>query len=511
MADLIGRQIGNYLIEDKIGEGGMAIVFKGQDLNLHRPVAIKVLHTHFANQDQFRERFLLEARTLARLGNHPSIISVYDFGNLDGDYYTVMEFVPGSNLQTHIWHLRGSGQLFLLNEILLTIAQIADGLGFAHRNSVVHRNVKPSNVMFRLLEEPDREGDLAMRAIITDFGLAKLLEDGLATEPGVIVGTLAYMSPEQCQGEEVDGRSDLYSLGIMLYQLATGQLPFPVRTPSEAIQMHVHEKPPPPQEIRPGLASEVTKIIEQAIAKEPNERFQTGETMANALRSAELSLTQADIAKRAPDSETSSLFRLVAANYDADVPLAPAAPVSQGALKVAPTHRSQQSSRLQPPSQSKETVAPGRIFISYRREDAAGFAGRLYDRLAANFGEERLFMDIDAILPGEDFVDVINRELDSCAVLVAVIGPNWLSAADAAGRPRLDNPDDFVRLEIGKALERNIRVIPVLWQRAVMPRSSELPKDLTSLARRNAVEVEHASFQRDVAPLMTALEQLLAE
>jgi glycine cleavage system H protein len=151
-----------------------------------------------------------------------------------------------------------------------------------------------------------------------------------------------------------------------------------------------------------------------------------------------------------------------------------------------------------------------RIFISYRRDDSAGYAGRLYDRLSDRFGEDQIFMDIDTIEPGLDFVEVIEEAVGSCDALIALIGKQWLTITDATGRRRLDNPEDFVRLEIATALDRSIRVIPVLVRGATMPRSQDLPKALRKLARRNALEISDTRFHHDVNKLIEVLETVLA-
>ena len=151
-----------------------------------------------------------------------------------------------------------------------------------------------------------------------------------------------------------------------------------------------------------------------------------------------------------------------------------------------------------------------RIFLSYRREDSGGWAGRLYDRLSQRFGDEHVFMDIDAIEPGLDFVEVIQQAVLSCDVLITLIGRQWLTVADATGKPRLTNPEDFVRLEIATALERNIRIIPVLVQDAPMPRSADLPDDLKRLSRRNALEISDTRFHSDVDRLITVLDSVLS-
>ena len=155
------------------------------------------------------------------------------------------------------------------------------------------------------------------------------------------------------------------------------------------------------------------------------------------------------------------------------------------------------------------TPGSGRVFISYRRQETSGLAGRLYDRLAAHLGEDQVFMDVDTIALGVDFAEVITQAVSTCQVLLAVIGPQWLSVGDKEGRRRLDDPDDIVRLEIAAALERDIRVIPILVEGAVMPGRDELPKNLASLARRNALSVRHESFRADADRLLAAIEPIL--
>jgi serine/threonine protein kinase len=218
MTNLIGRQLDNYRIDALLGEGGMGSVYRAYDVNLARPVAVKVMHRQFANKEVFRQRFLQEAQAAARLSDHASIVNIYDFG-LEGEYlFMVMEYVPGASLGIFIKRLHEQQQVVKLSETLLILAQVADAPGYAHRRGVVHRDVKPDNVLLRPLEEPDRPGELPIRAVVTDFGLAKLIEGGVQTQTGTFMGTLPYMSPEQCMGRELDGRSDIYALGVLLYQ-----------------------------------------------------------------------------------------------------------------------------------------------------------------------------------------------------------------------------------------------------------------------------------------------------
>ncbi|MFZ0545332.1 MAG: protein kinase, partial [Candidatus Promineifilaceae bacterium] len=305
--DLIGQQLENYRIDALLGQGGMGSVYRGFDVNLARPVALKIMHGQFASQPEFQQRFLQEAQAAARLGGHPSIINIYNFAARQGLFYMVMEYVPGSSLGAYIKHLQQQNQVVRLSETLLMLAQVADALGYAHRNGVIHRDVKPDNVLLRPVDEPDREEDLPVRAVVTDFGLAKLREGGVQTQTGTFMGTLPYMSPEQCLNKDLDGRSDIYSLGIMLFQLATGQLPFDIRSPTDAVLKHINEQPPEPRTIRPGVPGAVSTIINRTIAKEPADRFQTGEDLAAVLRRAASNLTDADVTQFAPPESVLSL------------------------------------------------------------------------------------------------------------------------------------------------------------------------------------------------------------
>ncbi|GIK55930.1 MAG: protein kinase [Chloroflexi bacterium] len=283
MNDLTGQQIDQYRMEALLGEGGMGTVYRARDVHLNRLVALKIMRQSLARQPEFQQRFLQEAQAAARL-KHPSIVQIYHFGNRQGLLYMAMAYVPGATLGTYVRRLQETRQILQLSESLSLLAQVAEALGYAHRQGVVHWDIKPDNVLLETLDQPDREGEPPVRAVVTDFGLAKLLEGGVETQTGTFLGTMPYMSPEQCRGRHIDGRSDIYSLGILLYQLVTGRLPFEIRTPAEAAEKHIRELPPLPHAIRPGLPAALESLILKAIAKQPEERFQTGEEMARALR-----------------------------------------------------------------------------------------------------------------------------------------------------------------------------------------------------------------------------------
>jgi serine/threonine protein kinase len=310
MENFIGQQIDSYRIESIIGSGGMGTVFRAYDINLARPVGFKMMRQQYTSQPQFQQRFQQEARAAARL-NHPSIVQIYQFGRFQDHLYIVMEYVPGLSLGGYMKQLAERNQVVRLNEALITMSQVAEALGYAHRNGVVHRDIKPDNILIKPLDLPDRPDELPLRSMVTDFGLAKLLEGGVETQTGTFMGTLPYMSPEHVLDQPLDGRSDIYSLGVVLYQLATGKLPYNLKTPTEAVMKHLHHQPTPPIEYQVGLPASVNDIILTALQKEPEHRYQTGEEFATVLRQAAMNLTTAEISAFEVDSEISSVVTML--------------------------------------------------------------------------------------------------------------------------------------------------------------------------------------------------------
>jgi len=275
---LIGQSLDRYQIVALLGEGGMGAVYKAHDPNLDRDVAVKVMHPHFARRRDFQERFLQEARTAAQI-SHPGVVQVHDFGQADSHLYIVMEFIPGDNLRKLLQAMKADGKWIVLSEAIQLVRQICLALDFTHRQGILHRDIKPDNIMFR----PEPADGLPYRPMLTDLGLAKLLEGGLTTQAGISLGTPAYMSPEQALGQPVDVRSDVYSLGILLYELAAGRLPFHVKTITEAIRCHTKEPPPAPRSIRPDLPGPLESVILRALEKDPADRYLAANAMAVAL------------------------------------------------------------------------------------------------------------------------------------------------------------------------------------------------------------------------------------
>jgi serine/threonine protein kinase len=278
LEELVGQSLGHYQIVSLRGEGGMGAVFKGFDLTLQRDVAIKVMHPHIARQPNFQERFLQEARVAAKL-DHPSIVRVYDFGSAKSLLYIVMKYIPGDNLEQMLHDLRAQGKWVRINEAVQIIRQVALALDYAHQQGVLHRDIKPGNIMI----EPVTSDDLPYRPVITDLGLAKLAEGGVVTTDGTSMGTPAYMSPEQALGQPTDVRSDVYSLGVLLFELATGKLPFPIKTLTEAVRYHNTEAPPNPRSINQDIPLTLEQVILNAMEKNPIQRIPSAGALAKAL------------------------------------------------------------------------------------------------------------------------------------------------------------------------------------------------------------------------------------
>jgi serine/threonine-protein kinase len=276
---------GRYELEQKIGEGGMARVYRGRDLRLNRRIAVKVLHSHHAADAGFLRRFHHEAQAAANL-HHPSVVDVYDVGQ-DGDiHYIVMEFVEGSDLKTLI--LRGGA--LPIEQALTIAADAADGLEAAHRLGLIHRDIKPQNIIIG----PDGIVKL------TDFGIAKSNLSTAMTETGVTFGTADYISPEQARGLTVSPRSDVYSLGVTLYEMLTGRLPFSGDSSIAVAMQHVSADPPLPRMYNPRITPQLEALVLAAMAKEPAERPASAREFARLLRTYRTSGEQETMAVRAP-------------------------------------------------------------------------------------------------------------------------------------------------------------------------------------------------------------------
>ena len=254
---------GRYKIIRKLGSGGMANVYLAEDQELGRRVAIKILDDRHADDEQFVERFRREAKNAAGL-SHPNIVSIYDRGEAEGTYYIAMEYLDGRSLKELIVS-RGPAPISIAIDYA---RQILSALRFAHRNGIVHRDIKPHNVLV------DAEG----RVKVTDFGIARAGASQM-TEAGSIIGTAQYLSPEQARGTQVDQTSDLYSLGIVLYELLTGTVPFTGDTPVEIAMKHLSATPEAPSVKRADVPHSLDMVVLRALAKDPADRYQSAEEM----------------------------------------------------------------------------------------------------------------------------------------------------------------------------------------------------------------------------------------
>ncbi|HLZ98005.1 MAG TPA: serine/threonine-protein kinase [Steroidobacteraceae bacterium] len=266
------QSLGRYKLEREIGRGAMGIVYLGRDTAINRSVAIKAipLASEFTEAElvEARERFFREAETAGRL-NHPNIVTIYDVGEERGLAYIAMEYLKGRHLSDHAT----SNNLLEPRKVLEVIGRTAEALGFAHKQQVVHRDIKPANLMY------DASTDVLK---ITDFGIARLSGAG-STRTGIVLGTPSFMSPEQLEGRNVTGHSDLFSLGVSLFQLLTGHLPFTADSMTGLMQQIAEVPHPPLRAYRPDLPPCVEAIIDRALAKNPDERFDSGAQMAAAL------------------------------------------------------------------------------------------------------------------------------------------------------------------------------------------------------------------------------------
>ncbi len=270
---------GRYQIIEELGHGGMGRVFRALDRKLNEEVALKLVKPEISSDEKTLERFRIELK-LARKISHRYIGRMYELLEDGGTHFITMEYVPGEDLKSLLHRVKQLSP----STALLIARQIAAGLGEAHRLGIVHRDLKPSNVMI------DKEGD----AKIMDFGIARSAKREALTGEGVIIGTPEYMSPEQAEGKEVDGRSDIYSLGVILYEMVTGRAPFEGESPLAVAMKHKSETPPDPRKLNPQIPAELGQLILKCLEKERTHRFPSAEEFLSALGQVERALPVAE-------------------------------------------------------------------------------------------------------------------------------------------------------------------------------------------------------------------------
>ncbi|HNO30923.1 MAG TPA: protein kinase [Anaerolineales bacterium] len=273
MSPWSGKTLGKVKIGDLIARGGMAEVYQGEHILLNRKVAVKIMHDHVDEDPETRQRFEREARVVAGL-HHPNIIQIFDYDLADGRPSIVMELVPGISLAVYLKALQKRGERLSFEEIVQVLRPIASAVDYAHKNNIVHRDIKPANILLRSVSRSINIEDSLpndVEPVLTDFGLVRLLDSSIQTSTGTVSGTPAYMSPEQARGDKVTEMTDIYSLGVVLYELMAGSVPFDSESSFGVLMKHLNDPPPPISEIAPDLQA----VIDRALAKDPTLRYQS--------------------------------------------------------------------------------------------------------------------------------------------------------------------------------------------------------------------------------------------
>jgi len=268
---MVGRFLGQYELMELIGKGGMARIYKSIQPVLERYVAVKLLHPSVAADEDFLARFQREAKAAASL-RHPHIVQIFDFGHQEELYYMVMELIDGPTLRDELQRLKALNETLPFSEVQRIVGEVSEALDYAHDRGIVHRDVKPANILLT------PEG----QAVLSDFGLAFMIESPRQTITG-FVGTPEYMSPEQGQGLAVDGRTDVYSLGVVLYEMLTGRVPFTAETPMGIVMKHISEPLPPPRSVNPDIPEGVEQVLLKAASKDPRDRYSRAGELSRAL------------------------------------------------------------------------------------------------------------------------------------------------------------------------------------------------------------------------------------
>ncbi len=278
----IGQTLnGRYVIQELLGQGGMSAVYKASDPNLKRVVAIKLIHPHLAMDNQFVQRFEEEAAAVASL-RHPNIVQVYDFNSDKDVAYMVLEFIPGETLQDHLKRLAAQNRSMSIESAIKFTINMCEALGYAHQRGMIHRDIKPANIML----------DVFGQAILMDFGIVKIIGGNQHTATGAVMGTARYMSPELIRSEPADARSDIYSLGVTLYEMLSGKTPFNADSAMTLMMMHLNDPVPDPRVLRNDLPPSLVEILKKVLAKDRNQRYQSTAELANDLKKVSLTIEQ---------------------------------------------------------------------------------------------------------------------------------------------------------------------------------------------------------------------------
>ncbi len=336
----INRTLNNrYTIQGLLGQGGMSAVYKANDPNLKRVVAVKLIHSHLATDPSFITRFEEEATAVARL-RHPNVVQVFDFNSDGGVYYMVLEFIPGETLQEHLKRLNASGRKMPIEDAIRYTVNICDAMGYAHKQGIIHRDIKPANIML----------DVHGQAILMDFGIVKILGGDSHTATGAVVGTARYMSPEVIRAEVPDQRSDVYSLGIALYEMLSGETPFNSDSAMSLMMMHMKEPVPDLSLVRSEIPSALIRIVKKSLEKDAKDRYASAAEMA-----ADLKRVLADLG-REPAPKPAGMETVASPNAPdmtlAQLPSKPAGKMETVAVSAPKSPTAQTSTSISSPRQN---------------------------------------------------------------------------------------------------------------------------------------------------------------
>lgn len=345
----IGQTLGGrYKIEALLGQGGMSAVYRAFDPNLKRVVAVKLVHSHLSSDQEFVKRFEEEASVVASL-RHPNIVQVFDFNTDQGINYMVMEFVPGETLQDRLKRLNESNRRMSLEEALKITINICDALSYAHKRGMVHRDIKPANIML----------DVTNQAILMDFGIVKIIGGQMHTVTGAVMGTARYMPPEVVRSEPADQRSDIYALGITLYEMLSGKPPFEANSVMTVMMMHLNDPVPDIRPLRADLDPQLVPVLMKALAKDRNQRYASADEFSATLKRI-----------------LHGLENLTGISHENQPTVFPAAVSVSSQPVAAPVNRVEQSAQSNPPSRPNPVPIPmgahNTVYDSHVRTSASG-------------------------------------------------------------------------------------------------------------------------------------------
>jgi len=427
---------GRFRIESLIQRGGMGDVYRGTDLETQQTVAVKSLNRDLVQEDPLLlERFHREADALRRL-NHPNIVRILATVDEDTGHHIIMEYMPGGSLGDLIDR---EGKLPLDRSVHIAL-DLADALTRAHRLQIIHRDVKPANVLLAADGTPR----------LTDFGVAQMTDrQTRLTRQGTLLGTVAYLAPELCTGEAYSEKSDIWAFGVVFYEMIAGRRPFGGDRPAEVVGAIMNDPASDLDRYRGDVPPRLNDLILRMLAKEPVERWDSVRAIGTELEeiSRELSVGPVETAPETPRPKVIS------------PPLSPSV-----SLEATRNH----------------ATSEPRIYLSYRRGDADAFASQLAARLENQFGHDNIVRDVDRLnLRTASRLVLVNEVLDTCTHMVIVIGPGWRGNEQL----NLDSARDPVRIELEAALKKTgLSLLPLLVDGAAMPRTQDLPASLVALA-----------------------------